>query len=154
MAAPGRTPPRRSPGRPDELPGSRDEETARQAARHSLLFSLLLLGALLSARLPLPWTTVGFLFTVVALVVGAMGLAAALQVRRRGTAAVLAGGLVLALVVLLTQAVSLATWRFQQERLDCLSGAVTDQARARCETALREGVTDWLEGMAPVGAAG
>ncbi|WP_299037219.1 hypothetical protein [uncultured Pseudokineococcus sp.] len=145
MAAPGSTPPRRTAGGPGEPPGSRDEETAREAARHSLLFSLLLLGALLAARLPFPWSAVGLLFTVAALVVGGLGLAAALRARRRGTAAVLVGGLVLALFVLLSQAAALLVWPVQEELRECLSGAVTDGARTQCQNEFTDGITRWAD---------
>lgn len=154
MAAPGSTPSRRpqdDPGRrPEDDPGS----AARDAARASLLFSLLLLGALLAARLPFPWTAVGLLFTAAALVAGGLGLAAALRARRRATAAVLAGGLLLALFVLLTQVAGLLFWPFQEGLRDCLAGAVTDPARAACQTEFTEGTTRWAEELRRIATAG
>jgi len=152
VVAPGSTPPRRPPGDPGTRSGARAEESAREAARRSLLFSLLLLGALLAARLPFPWTAVGLLFTTAALVVGGLGIAAALQARRRATAAVLVGGLLLTLFVLLSQAVGLLFWPFQEDMRECLSGAVTDQARTQCQTDFTEGVTSWLEGVSGLAA--
>jgi len=151
VAAPGSTPPRRPP---ESRSGARDEEAAGLAARRSLLFSLLLLGALLAARLPFPWMAVGLLFTVAALVVGSLAVAAALGARRRGTAAVLVGGLLLALLVLLSQVAGLVFWPVQAEMRECLSGAVTEQASAQCRADFEDDLTRWVEGMAGLSATG
>ncbi|NNH22452.1 hypothetical protein [Pseudokineococcus marinus] len=133
VAAPGSTPPRRSPGGPDGQggpgePGGRHDAPERgpaaDAVRRSLLFSLLLLGALLAERLPFPWSGTGLLFTAGALVAGGLALADAVRARRSGTLVVLAAGLVLALFVLVAQVVALVVWPLQDGLRDCLAGAV------------------------------
>ncbi|MEJ5944428.1 hypothetical protein WDZ17_03870 [Pseudokineococcus basanitobsidens] len=142
------------PGAPDGgggRPGAPPPEAAAEAARRALLFSLLLLGALLAARLPQPWAAVGLGFTVAALVVGGLALAASLRARRRGSAAVLSAGLVLALLVLLVQSAALLLWPLQGSLRECLEGAVTAQARTTCQDEFTQRTTSWLE---QVGGAG
>lgn len=156
MPAPGSTPPRRSPGGSDGQggagePGGRRDAPERgpaaDAVRRSLLFSLLLLGALLAERLPFPWSGLGLLFTVGALVAGGLALADAVRARRRSTLVVLVAGLVLALLVLVAQVTALLLWPLQDGLRDCLAGAVTEQAQAACQRQFAEDLTRWAESL-------
>ncbi|GAA2031591.1 hypothetical protein WDZ16_11925 [Pseudokineococcus marinus] len=163
VAAPGSTPPRRSPGGPDGQggpgePGGRHDAPERgpaaDAVRRSLLFSLLLLGALLAERLPFPWSGTGLLFTAGALVAGGLALADAVRARRSGTLVVLAAGLVLALFVLVAQVVALVVWPLQDGLRDCLAGAVTEQAQAACQQQSVEDLTRWAEELGGLRSGG
>ncbi|MEJ5914776.1 hypothetical protein [Pseudokineococcus sp. 1T1Z-3] len=134
--------------------GDDDRDAAREAAGRALVFSLLLLGALLASRLPGLWSAVGLLFTVSALVVGGLALAAAWRARRRGSVSVLAGGLVLTGFVLVSQSAALLIYPLQGDLRDCLAGAVTTQAQAACQQQFTQDVTSWAErlgGSAPGG---
>lgn len=111
-----------------------DPEGTARAASHTRLFGVLILASVLVATLPLPWQAAAFPFALGALVVGVRALVVAARARARGLIPMLSVGTVIALSWTFLLGVQLALWPLQQDRQDCLQGALTIEARTACES--------------------
>ncbi|WP_421743633.1 hypothetical protein [Cellulomonas sp.] len=129
-----------APAAPERQPP--DPEVAAHATRLTRLFGVLVLGSVLVATLPLPWQAAGLLFAVAALVVGIRGLIIAGRARTRGLVPLLAVGIVIALSWTLILGVQLALWPVQQDKQECLEGALTISATNACETQYEKDLDD------------
>jgi hypothetical protein len=122
-----------------------DPEALRSANRLVLHFTLLVLAALLTTTLPLPWQLGSLAFAVAGLVVG---LRALRQVWRSGLrqqlAPLLLFGLAFAALMTLSMSVMLAFWPAQVARQECQARAVTIDAREQCELDFQQSLTDRL----------
>jgi hypothetical protein len=103
---------------------------------------VLVLGSVLVATLPLPWQAAGVLFAVAALVVGVRGLVVAGRARTRGLLPLLAVGVVIALSWTLILGVQVALWPVQQDKQECLEGALTISATNACESQYEQDLDD------------
>lgn len=125
------------PGEPDPLEGSArrpDPEAARAASRHIMHFGLLLLAAVVTSTLPLPWQAASLVFIVAALVVGIRALRSVWRAGLRGVLVpMLAIGLAFTALMSVSMASLLALWPVQLERQECLQGALTIAARESCQ---------------------
>lgn len=117
----------------------------RSANRLVLHFTLLVLAALLTTTLPLPWQLGSFAFAVAALVVGVRALR---QVWRSGLrqqlAPLLLVGLAFTALMILSMSAMLAFWPAQMARQECLARAVTIDAREQCELDFEQSLNDRL----------
>ncbi|ACQ81259.1 hypothetical protein Bcav_3014 [Beutenbergia cavernae DSM 12333] len=133
-------PPAVSPERPAPTP-----EDARAFARSVGLFALLVLGAMLAGTLRLPWLVIAPVVAVAAIVVGVRALLAGRRLGSRGAMALLAVGLVLSTMFLVSSASTLVLWPVQVERQECLDRALTHGARDACEATYTENLNDLLD---------
>lgn len=139
----------RPPGRPErpERP-ERPKLTPEQLApisRAVLLFGLLMLGAVLTAQIDLPWQVISPLLTIGAMVIGVRTLITVFRQRLGGVVVgLLIGGLALTGLLLLSSLGNLAMWDAQMERQQCLRSALTLSAQDRCERAYSDAVTERL----------
>ena len=132
------------PPQPQQPPPT--PEQLADAGRAVMRFGLLMLAALLTSRLPVPWQVASPVFALAAVVVG---LRSVVRVRRAGVRgvlpAMLGGGIALSVVLLLSSLTMLALWPAQVERQQCLDSALTIAAQEQCERAFQEAVTERAE---------
>lgn len=103
------------------------------AGKFALYFAVLIIGAILTAELQLPWKIAALVFGLAALVVGVMALVRAVKAKMKGSIfGFLSIGLVLTLIVTLTQVWAIAIWPWQASYEDCLNNAITQQAHEQC----------------------
>lgn len=108
-------------------------------------FGVMLLAAVMTNTLPLPWQAGSFLFLVAALVVGVRALVSVWRAGLRGVLLpVLALGLVFTALLSLSMIGLLTLWPVQMERQDCLRDALTIAAEERCEKAFDTTVEERL----------
>lgn len=141
-------PTRSRPGRRSSPPPRRavDPETARRASRFVLHFTLLLLAALVTTSLPLPWQLGSLGFAIAGLVVGLVGLRRVWRTGlRESFAPLMLFGLVFALLMTLSRSAMLMFWSVQMARQDCLDHAVTIDAREQCEADYQRSLNDRIE---------
>jgi len=142
--SPDRWPGALRPGPPQQPRAPRpaaDVEATRTAARRTLHFFALILAAVLTSSLPLPWQVGSFGFVLVGIVVGIRALVLAWRAGvRGGVLAALGTGLAMAGMVALAMMTLLAVWPQQLERQRCLAQAVTISATQRCETEFQESI--------------
>lgn len=138
----GREP--RTSREPSRDPGSRPRPTpdqVRTASRRTFAAAGFTFGALVTTALPLPGPAFGAVLAVAALVTGIRALVAVLSAGlQRSLLPVVAVGLALALLYLVSSLGVIATWPIQQERQDCLARALTVSARDACEEDYREAI--------------
>ena len=149
--APGGPPGPPAGGRPAGPPPVRpvaprppvDPEAVARASRQVLNFSLLLLGAFLVSRFPLPWMAGSLVLVVAAL---AMGIRALISVRRARTPGVMTPmlviGLTIAVLFSMAMAGSLATWPLLLTEQQCLRDALTISATEACTTDYTQGLRE------------
>jgi hypothetical protein len=116
---------------PDRRPP--DPELTARAQRLTRLFGVLVLSSVLVATLPLPWQAAALAFGLGALVVGVWALVVSGRARARGLTPMIAVGVVIALFWSLLLGVQLALWPVQQDKQDCLQGALTITATNACD---------------------
>ncbi|HLS15187.1 MAG TPA: hypothetical protein VK095_11815 [Beutenbergiaceae bacterium] len=115
-----------------------------------LRFGLLMLGAVLTAQLDLPWQLISPLLTVAAIVVGVRTLVSVIRQRLGVTIVVLlSGGLALSGMLLLTSLGSLVMWEAQMDRQQCMRTALTVSAEDQCEAAYQEALTERFGDVTP-----
>ena len=118
----------------------------RGASRQVTHFGLLVLAALVTSSLPLPWQVAGLVFAVAAIGVGIRALVAVWKAGLRGTLVpVLVVGLVLAGLMSISLTAMLALWPVQVELQDCRRDALTIAAREACEEQYQESLVERLE---------
>ncbi len=111
-----------------------------------LHFGVLLLAAVLTSTLPLPWQAASLAFVVAALVVGIRAFVLALRGGVRGVVLPMLGlGLASAGLVAVTVLSLLVVWPQQLRRQDCLANAVTISATERCEAEFRRSLEERLD---------
>lgn len=120
---------------PDDVVASR-----RTSARLWLrLFGLALLGGVLLGSLALPWKVLTLLVSVFAVAAGVVALIKVIGAKLpRLVVLATSIGLVSAVVLTVGTAVSVLLWPVTQQYEDCMSRALTLQARSDCEDALRK----------------
>ena len=122
-----------------------DPEEVRSANRLVLHFTLLVLAALLTTTLPLPWQLGSLAFAVAGLVVGVQALR---RVWRSGLrqqlAPLLLVGVAFAALMIVSMGVMLAFWPAQVARQECQARAITIDAREQCEVDFQQSLTDRL----------
>lgn len=105
------------------------------AGKMSLYFAVLILGAILTSELNLPWKVSALVFGAAALVAGIIAMVRAVKAKMRGSIfGFLSLGLVLTVIVTLTQVWAIALWPWQSNYETCLDNAITDQAHHKCIT--------------------
>lgn len=124
-------PPQRAPEPPPEL----TPEQARSVTSSTLIFGLLMMGALLAGSLPIPWQILGPLVGVAALVHGVRTLVRVRKLRWPGLLSpMLIGGLMLTMVTTMGTTTELTMfWDEQVAYQDCRAEAVTIAAQERCQ---------------------
>ncbi|GEK22265.1 cytochrome d ubiquinol oxidase subunit II [Cellulomonas xylanilytica] len=157
-------PPENRPGTPDDAPAQEapawppagaprpasvaperppaDPEGTARATSLTRLFAVLVLASVLVATLRLPWQAAALPFALAAIVVGVRALVVAVRARARGLGPLLAVGLVISLAWTLLLSVQLALWPAQQDKQECLEGALTLGARSACETQFEKDLDD------------
>jgi hypothetical protein len=137
------------PAAPQSMPPKRpepDPAAARATSRRILHFGVLLLAAVLTSTLPLPWQAASLVFVLTALVVGIRALVLAWRGGVRGAVLPMLGlGLASAGLVAVTVLSLLVIWPQQLERQNCLAGAVTIAATERCEAQFRRSLEERLD---------
>lgn len=131
------------PARPEP-----DPEKAAAASKRVMLFVLLLVAALVTASLPLPWQVAGVVFALASLVAGVRALHAVWRAGMRGALpAMVAVGLVFATLMTLSLSTLLALWPLQAERQSCLADALTISANEACEQQFQDRLSEYLDGV-------
>ncbi|GEN80745.1 hypothetical protein [Actinotalea fermentans] len=134
------------PRAPRTPPPAPDPEALRVVQRRMGTFLLLVLAALLTSRLRLPWQLGSLAFVLAALGTGVWALSGA---RRPGlreqVAPMLVVGLVFTVMLALSMSSSLVLWSEQMTHQDCLDNAVTLSARESCDSAYRDAVERRLD---------
>jgi hypothetical protein len=119
-----------------------DSAVSKATARRSLHFFMLLLAAVVTSSLPLPWQVGSLVFVLVAIVVGTRALVLAWRSGvRGGVLFALGAGIAMAGMVALAMTTLLAVWPQQMERQRCLATAVTISATQRCEAEFQESIS-------------
>lgn len=112
------------------------------------LFALLLVAALLTLSLPLPWQAASLAFTAAAVVVGVRVLLAARRSRRGGLLVPLAAaGTAMSLLLSLSVVSALAFYDIALDRQTCLQRALTTSANQACEQQFRDAVQSRVDGV-------
>ena len=132
--------PSRAPVVADQPPA--DPEGTARATGLTRLFAVLVLASVLVATLPLPWQAAALLFALAAVVVCVRAVVVAVRARSRGLVPLLSVGLVIALSWTLLLSVQLALWPAQQDKQECLEGALTVGAKSACETQFEKDLDD------------
>jgi len=146
-AAKTRRPPHR-PLRRTEPPPAVDPDALRAASRLVRFFLLLVLAALLTTSLPLPWQVGSLVFALVAVGVGLRALRVAWQPGlREQLAPLLLFGLVFAVLMTISTSARLALWPVEMQHQECLSRALTIGAHAQCEVQYQDALTARLEDL-------
>ena len=143
-------PPAVGPGAPDRRPP--DPEQAARAQHLTRLFGVLILSSVLVATLPLPWQAAGIAFAVAALVVAVRALVVSARARSRGLTPIIAVGVVIALFWSLLLGVQLALWPVQQDKQDCLAGALTITATNACDAQYVKDLDELRGSLEPSGS--
>ncbi|TDE97582.1 hypothetical protein EXU48_05215 [Occultella glacieicola] len=132
------------PGRPPEEPRpAPSPEQLVEISRSVMFFGLLLLAAVLTSGLPIPWQVAAPLFAGGAIVIGLRTLGKIRRFGVRGMITVfLTGGMVLSALLLFSSVTLLSLWPAQVERQQCLDSALTIAAQDRCEQRFNEAVAD------------
>lgn len=113
------------------------------------LFLLALLGAVLASTLVLPWKVLGLVLSVFALAAGVVALVKAISAKfPRFVVVATSLGLAAALFLTAGTGASVLLWPVTQNYEDCMSRALTLQARDDCQEGLQK-----LEGFG-LGSAG
>ena len=129
-----------TPRRPD-LPKPTPEQLAETSGA-VLRFGLLMLAALLTSRLPVPWQVASPVFALAAVIFGVRSIVRVRRTGIRGTlTAMLAGGVALSVVLLLSSLTMLSLWSAQVDRDRCLGSALTISAKEQCERTFQDAVT-------------
>lgn len=106
-------------------------------------FGLLVLCSLVCSSLRLPWQAAALLFSVAAVVVGVMAVAAVARARtHRGSVVFTAVGVVLAGLLALSQAAALVFWPIQADLQECLDEALTPTAERECRSDYERRIQD------------
>jgi hypothetical protein len=113
------------------------------------LVGILLLGLIVAALQPLPFSLAGIPFGILAVLLAIRALTRLGKLRRaggqvRGQVA-LSAGLGLAAVVTATLVSEAVLYPLAAEREQCLAGAVTNTARERCENEHQQRLEDFLD---------
>ncbi len=136
----------RAPRAPRTPPPAPDPEALRVVQRRMGTFLLLVLAALLTSRLRLPWQLGSLAFVLVALGTGIWALTGA---RRPGVreqvVPMLVVGLVFTAMLALSMSSSLILWSEQMTRQECLDHAVTLSSADACDTAYQDAVERRLD---------
>lgn len=120
----------------------RSDRTPTPASRQ-LTPALLTIAGLMAQRLPLPWSLVGFLFLVPAVVLG-IRLVRDLRKVKLGGLVLVTTSLTLGLAVVATVmfAGRVALYPAASGLEQCMADAITEQARASCQEEWRERAGD------------
>lgn len=120
----------------------------RLVQRRMGTFLMLILAALLTSQLRLPWQLGGLGFALAAFGTGVWALAGA---RRPGlreqVAPMLVVGLVFTVMLALSMSSSLLLWSEQMTHQECLDNAVTLSVRDACDTAYEDAVERRLDDL-------
>jgi len=145
--------PARHPDRPPTPdPPPPDPVALRAATRQVLHFALLLLAALATSSLLLPWQVIALVLTLAALVVGVRAMVTVIRLRVRGTLAPALGvGLGLAALLALSLTTALALWPLQMQLQECQRDALTISATQACQTQFDDALRDRLDTTPPAG---
>lgn len=140
----GRPAPR--PARPPAPPV--DPVVAERLNRLVRAFVLLIIGALLTAMLALPWRLGSLALSVAAIVVGALALRRAWRPGlREQVAPLLVFGLAFAALMSMSMAGTLILWPVEIAHQECLGRAVTIDARAQCEQTYQDALQERLDNL-------
>lgn len=130
----------RPPVPPREPP---DPDQVRRASRQLLHFWLLVLGAVVTIALPLPWKAGALVLVGAALVVGGRALVTTWRARLPGLMLpMIVAGLAFTGLIGTALLGMISMWPLFQEREDCLRGALTVSAQAECESAFMDELSD------------
>ena len=122
-----------------------DSPVVRATARRVVHFFALLLAALATMSLPLPWQVGSLVFVLAAMVVGARAFALAWRGGIRGGLLLALGtGVAMAGVLALLMTTLLAVWPEQMARQQCLARAVTIAATQDCENEFQRALDERL----------
>lgn len=143
----GRSVPR--PARPPAPPAPPvDPAVAERLNRLVRTFVLLIIGALLTAMLALPWRLGSLALAVAAIVVGVVALRRAWRPGlREQVAPLLVFGLAFAVLMSMSMAGTLILWPVEVAHQECLGRAVTIGARAECEQTYQDALQERLDNL-------
>lgn len=123
-----------------------DPEALRTVQRRMGVFIALVVAALLTSRLRLPWQLGGLAFALTALGTGVWALVAA---RRPGlreqVAPMLVVGLVFTTMLALSMSSSLVLWSEQTAHQECLDRALTLSTQRACDRTYEDAVQERLD---------
>ena len=135
--------PRQAPQRP--APPRPDPAELREVNRRVGTFVLLVVAAVLTSGLPVPWQLGSLAFAVAAVVTGVWALRAASRPSlRQQVAPPVVVGLVFTAFMTMSIGASLILWDAQLERQDCLANALTLRAQEQCEARYEQAVEERL----------
>ncbi len=133
-------------GEPPSARPPGDPAGAERASRLARVFAALVLAGVVSTTFPVPWQAANLAFGLGALVVGVWALVVAVRARVRGAMPGLLGvGVVVAAFWLLFSFAGLLLWSATSERQQCLDGALTQTARAQCDSGYTSDVDELRE---------
>lgn len=120
-----------------------DPDQVRRASRQLLHFWLLVLGAVVTFELPLPWKVGALVLVGAALVVGGLALVTTWRARLPGLMLpMIVAGLGFTALLGGSLLMTISVWPLVQDREDCLRGALTVSAQAECEDAFGDGLAE------------
>ncbi|WP_461024399.1 hypothetical protein [Thalassiella azotivora] len=121
----------------------------RRAGRLMTRFAVLVLAAVVTSTLRLPWQAAALVFSVGAVVVGVLATRAVVRARMGGAGvAFAAAGVGLSAVMVVVNGASVALWPVQAELQRCQQRAVTEAAERRCLAEYERTLTDLVPGPA------
>ncbi|MHA7273209.1 hypothetical protein ACX80Z_07235 [Arthrobacter sp. TMT4-20] len=117
--------------------GSPEEKELARTRSYFRWFLLAMLGAVLTATLPLPWKVFGLVFGLAALVLGIFALVRAVRDKLPGMLRVTTViGLAATTFLVLGTGAQVAFWPVTAEYEECMSTALTHSAQSACQDEL------------------
>jgi hypothetical protein len=131
-----------APAKPERPPVDPDE--ARRGTRAVMNFGLLMLAALVTTTLALPWRMVSVAIAIGALVVGIRAFRRIWRAGMRGTlVAALSAGMVMTIALAVTTLAVIPVWHIEMDRQGCLDQALTVSAKSECESIYTKQIKDF-----------
>lgn len=123
-------------------------EQLKEASGATFRFGALLILALLSSQLPLPYTLVAPVFIIAAVWFGIIAIRRSWAISPRNLMTpMLLAGLVMALVMSFSVTTKFALWPIEMERQECVQYALTNTAKAECAADYEKALNDRLDSL-------
>jgi len=136
----------REPQTPPPAPTPPSFEELKKASGSTFRFGAVLILALLSSQLPLPYTLVAPVLIVAAVIYGIIALRRSWAISPRNLMTpMLIVGIVMAGMISLSVVSKFAMWPEEMERQECVQYALTNTAKAECDANFQKAVDDRLE---------
>lgn len=128
------------------MPTPEEIEAFKTTQRPILIFAGLMVLALFSTGLPLPWGVAGLVFVAAALAAGIRAFIVVMRSRRGGIMLPVIGLLVVFTLALGAQTgLQIVLWQPTMDHQECVANAITVEAADACAAEYKKASNDYLE---------